>query len=162
MSARYVSLAVFLALVVVTAFLAGSFEAGDWYYGKLVRPSWTPPGWFIGATWSVLYVLAALAAWQVWQTGHYARFGALAWWLLLLVLIVCWSGLFFGLHRIGWAWLELGAAVGIALYCIKAFLPLSKQGAYLMAPLLAWLVFVWILNLVMWSMSGGLFGRAFM
>lgn len=159
MFARYGPLAVFLALVVLASFLAGSFEAGEWYYQNLTRPSWTPPGWLFGAAWSVLYVLAALAAWQVWLSGHYARLGALAWWVLLLTLNVCWSALFFGLHRIGWAWLELGAAIGIALFCIKAFLPLSKQGAYLMVPLLLWLVFAWILNLSMWTLNGGLFGR---
>ena len=161
MLARYGSLAVFLALVIMAAFLAGSFEAGEWYYQKLVRPAWTPPGWFFGAAWSVLYVLAAVAAWQVWLTGHYARLGALAWWVLLLVLIVCWSALFFGLHRIGWSWLALGAAIGIALLCIRAFLPLAKQGAYLMVPLLVWLLFTWVLNLAMWTKNGGLLGRLF-
>lgn len=159
MLARYGSLAVFLALVVTASFLAGSFEAGEWYYQRLARPSWTPPGWFIGAAWSLLYVLAAVAAWQVWLTGHYARLGALAWWVLLLVLNVFWSALFFGLHRIVLALLDLGLAVGIALFCTRAFLPMGKQSAYLMAPLLLWLLFIWALNLVILAMNGGLPGR---
>jgi benzodiazapine receptor len=159
MLARYGSLAAFLALVVAAMFLAGRFEAGEWYYQVLARPSWTPPGWFSGAAWSVLYVLAALAAWHVWLSGHYSRFGVLAWWVLLLVLNVSWSALFFGLNRIGWAWLDLAAAIGVAVFCIKAFRPLSKQGAYLMIPMLLWLVFAWVLNLAMWAMNGGLLGR---
>jgi benzodiazapine receptor len=159
MLARYGSLAVLLLLVVTASFLAGSFEAGEWYYQKLTRPAWTPPGGFIGVAWAALYLLMALAAWQVWLSGHPARLGALTWWLVLLALLVGWSALFFGLNRIGWAWLELGVTIGIAVFCIRAFYPLSRQGAFLMVPTLMWLLFTWVLNLSMWTMNGGLFGR---
>ena len=104
MIARYVSMAVFLALVVLAAAIGGSFEAGEWYY-SMHKPSWTPPPWFFAPLWVILYLTMALAAWQVWLTGHFSRLGALAWWLLQLVLNVAWSWLFFDLHRIGWAWL---------------------------------------------------------
>jgi tryptophan-rich sensory protein len=101
----------------------------------------------------------ALAAWQLWRSGHYERLGALAWWLLLLGLTVGWSALFFGLNRIGWAWLELGVALAVALFCIRAFLPLSRQAAWLMLPGVLWLLFTWVLNLVMWTINGGPLAR---
>jgi tryptophan-rich sensory protein len=159
MPARYASLAVLLLLVVAAAYLAGSFEAGEWYYQKLSKPSWTPPGAVLGGGWALAWLTLALAAWQLWQSGHYARLGALAWWLLLLALTVGWSILFFGLNRIGWAWLELGLALAVALLCIRAFHPLSRQAAWLLLPGLAWLGFIWVLNLVMWSINGGPLGR---
>lgn len=159
MPARYGSLAVLLLVVVVASYLAGSFEAGEWYYRQVGKPSWTPRGAVLGAGWAAAYLLMALAAWQVWLGGHYARLGALSWWLLLLVLNVAWSVLFFGLHRIGWAWLELGLALAVALFCIRAFYPLSRQAAWLMLPVLLWLLFTWILNLVLWTMNGGPLAR---
>jgi translocator protein len=162
MLARYGSLAVLLLLVVAAAYLAGSFEAGEWYYQKLSKPSWTPPGAVLGGGWALAWLTLALAAWQLWQSGHYARLGALAWWLLLLALTVGWSILFFGLNRVGWAWLELGLALAVALLCIRAFHPLSRQAAWLLLPGLSWLGFIWVLNLVLWSINGGPLGRFLM
>lgn len=158
MFSRYGSLAVLLLLVVAAAYAASGFEAGAWYYQKLSRPSWTAPGWLFGAASAVLYVLAALAAWQVWLSGHSARLGALAWWVLLLALNVGWSALFFGMHRIGWAWLLPAAAMAAAVMCIRAFRPLAGQSAYLMVPWLLWVTYLWLLNFVMWSLNGGPLG----
>ncbi len=155
MLTRYASLAAFLALVVAASVVAGSFEAGEWYYHKLTRPGWTPPGWLFGAAWSVLHVLAALAAWQIWLSGHPARRRALAWWALLQLLNVGWAVLFFGIHRIGWAWFELGLAIVAAALCIHRFHQLSQQAAYLMVPYLLGLVFACVLNFAMWTLNGG-------
>ena len=163
MPARYGSLAVLLLLVVAAAYVAGSFEAGEWYYQKLNKPAWTPPGATLGAGWALAWLTLALAAWQSWRSDRYARpgarAGALAWWLLLLALTVGWSALFFGLNRIGWAWLDLSLALAVILFCIRAFLPLSRQAAYLMLPGLLWLLFIWVLNLAMWTLNGGPLGR---
>ena len=158
MIARYASMAVFLATVVLAAAIAGSFEAGEWYY-SMNKPSWTPPSWFFVPVWVVLYVTMALAAWQVWLTGHYNRLGALTWWLIQLALNVTWSWLFFGLERLGWAWLELGLQIAVVVMCIRAFHLLSKSAAYLMMPYLVWLVFFWMFNLAIWTMNGGMFSK---
>jgi len=157
--ARYTSLAVFLAIVVLAVLLAGSFEAGEWYYQKLSRPWWAPPAWLFGVTWSLCYVVAALAAWRVWMSRHSDRIRALGWWLMLLLLNTAWSALFFGAHRIGWACLVLGAATVVTALCIRTFAYISKQGACLMSSLLPWLLFVWTLNLVEWNANGGPLAR---
>jgi tryptophan-rich sensory protein len=159
MLARYGSLAVVLILVVAASWLAGGFDAGEWYYHDLGKPAWTPAPWMIAIAWALVYVFTALAAWLVWLSGHFSRLGALAWWAMLLVLNVAWSGLFFGLHRIGWAWLELGITLGVGILCLRAFLPLSRQAGYLMTPYLAWIAFLWVLNGAMWTINGGFFSR---
>ncbi|MEE8494963.1 MAG: TspO/MBR family protein, partial [Xanthomonadales bacterium] len=151
MIARYASMAGFLTLVVFAAAIGGGFEAGEWYY-SMNKPAWTPPPWFFAPLWAVLYVMMALAAWQVWLTGHYSRLGALIWWMIQLLLNVAWSWLFFDLHRLGWAWLELGLLIGVVVLCIRAFHLLSKSAAYLMMPYLVWLIFSWVLNLATWTM----------
>ncbi len=158
MIARYASMAVFLALVVLAAAVAGSFEAGEWYH-TMNKPSWTPGPWLNVVAWVVLYLMMALAAWQVWLTGHYSRLGALTWWAIQLALNVSWSWLFFGLHRLGWAWIELSLQIAIVIFCIRAFRLLSRPSAYLMVPYLFWLIFSWVLNLATWTMNGGLFSK---
>ena len=64
-----VGLAVGGALVLATGLLGGRFTSmgiGPWYDG-LAKPAWTPPGAVIGAVWTVLYVLIAVASAIVWS-----------------------------------------------------------------------------------------------
>jgi tryptophan-rich sensory protein len=155
MTARYASLAALLVAVVAASLIAGSYEAGEWYYRDLNRPDWTPSSFVWGIGWSLSYLFLAVAAWQLWLSGHYARLTALAWWLLLLALVVAWSLLFFGLNRVGWAWMELTAALGVFGFCYRAFRPLSAPAARTLLPAAVWLLFIWALNFVLWSTNGG-------
>lgn len=152
---RYVSLAIFLLLVTLAFAVGSSFAAGEWFYLKVENPSWAPQPWLFGPIWAVFYVLMALAAWEVWETGHIDRMKAMAWWLVLLLVLQFWQVLFFGMHRPGWAWMELCLVMAVAALCVRAFRPLSQQAAFLLIPGLLWLVFFWLLNFVSWNMSGG-------
>jgi len=156
---RYGPLLVILVLVTAASALAGSFSADDWYYVKLVKPSWTPPAWLFALAGAVAYAFLALSAWAIWQTGHAARRVTLGWWLLLLVLAVAWSALFFGFNRPGWAWSLWSVALAAAVFCFLSFRRISEQAAWLFSPWLAWAAFLWCFNLVSWSLSGGILGR---
>ncbi len=160
MIARYASMAVFLVVVVITAALVGSFEAGE-YYSAVQKPSWAPPAWLFGPVWSVLYILMALAMWKVWVSEHHSRMGSLIWWLIQLSLNVTWAWLFFGLTRTGWAMLEMLLLVGVVVLCMKAFSSSSRAASWMMLPCLLWLMFTWFLNISIWLMNGGSFGISF-
>ena len=151
---RYLSLAVFLALVVGAAAVGTSFEAGMWYF-DMKKPGWTPPAWVFGPAWGVLYLLMAAAAWKVWDSGHYDRVNAIAIWLIQLALNAAWSWIFFGMHRLGVAWLELSVLLLVVLLCIRAFNAISRPAAWMMLPYFAWLIFAWCLNFAIWNMNGG-------
>lgn len=161
MIARYSSLAAFLLLVTMTSFTGSGFEAGEWYYITMRQPSWWPPGWFFVGTWTLVYLSLALAAWNVWLSGHYSRITALTWWVLLLVLNVCWFTVFYGMHRPGYALLVLSVMAVFAIFCIRAFGMLSRQAAYLMVPYLLWVIGLWLLNLAIWSINGGILEHLF-
>ena len=156
MVTAYFSLAVFLLLVIIASLLGACFEACEWFHVTIIQPSWMPPYWLFGPVWALVYILMALAAWKVWLTGHFSRLQALIWWALLLLLNIGWPALIFGLHRPGWALPLLGLTIGIAIFCIMAFSRLSRPGALLMTPYLAWISFLWVLNLAIWATNGGL------
>ena len=44
------------------------FRPGEWY-ANLSKPPWTPPNWAFPVTWSVLFVLNAVAGWLVWMAA---------------------------------------------------------------------------------------------
>jgi benzodiazapine receptor len=155
MLVRYFSLAVFLLMVIAASVIGSGFDAGEWYHVALKQPSWMPPDWLFILAWALVYILMALAAWKVWLTGHYSRNGALIWWVMLLVLNVAWSVLFFGWHRPGWTLPLLGLTIAIAIFCIRAFSLLSREAALLMTPYLAWMIIVSVLNLAIWKINGG-------
>jgi len=151
---RLLSLAVFLALVVLAAWLGAQFPSGE-YYALLNKPAWAPPAWLFAPVWALLYALMALAMWKAWESGKQARTGALAWWLIQLAFNAAWTWMFFGLTRIGWAMAELGILIGLVILCIRAFALVSKPAAWLMLPYLLWLVFALALNFSLWSLNGG-------
>jgi len=159
MNHRYISLALLLVLVVAASLAGSGFDAGEWYYVTMQRPSIAPPGWLYAVAWALVSVLMAFAAWKVWLTQHYARLGALTWWGLLLVLNIGWQVLFFGWHRPGWALPLIGLIAGIAVFCINAFRPLSRDAAWLMTPYLAWIVFLCAFNVAVWVTNGGIASR---
>ncbi len=157
MTTRYVMLATFLLLVVITAAIAGSFEAGEWYFA-LAKPEWTIPAWAFGPAWALAYVLMGAAMWMVWTSGHHLRSGALTWWLLQLGLVIVWSWLLFGMNRSGWSMAAMLLLIGMAIMCIKVFAAPSRLAALLLLPWLLWLVYLWALNIAIWLLNGGGFG----
>lgn len=157
MTTRYVTLAVFLVLVVIAAAISASFAAGEWYF-LVHKPQWTIPAWAFGPAWAVVYVLMAAAMGLVWTSGHHLRTGALTFWLLQLGLICAWSWLFFGMNRSGWSMGVMALLIGFAALCFRLFATVSRPGALLLLPGLLWLVYLWVLNIAIWMLNGGGFG----
>jgi tryptophan-rich sensory protein len=144
----------FLALVVLVSWWGSRFLPGEWYAG-LTKPSWNPPAWVFGPVWSTLYVLMAVAAWQIWNSDHPGRLQAIALWLVQLVFNGAWSWLFFGLHRPGVAMFELAVLVVLVVLTIRSFRAIRPIAAALMLPYLAWIGFALALNVALWRLNGG-------
>ena len=134
------------------ASLAGGMP-GDWYR-TLRKPDFTPPGWLFGPVWSALYTLMALAAWRTWRYGHgRPRWMALVWFFVQLSLNAAWSPLFFGLHRPGWALIDIVAMAATIAVTTWKFLHIDRLAAALMLPYLMWVSFATLLNFAIWEMN---------
>ena len=145
---RYVSLLLFLALVLGGGLILGFLTApGEWYAG-LAKPSFNPPGWLFGPVWTVLYVLIAVAGRRVWQRDHNGL--PMKLWWAQLALNFLWSPVFFAAHWIGLAL----AIVLLMLVAILAFIVaawrLDRVAAWLFVPYAAWVAFASLLNGSIW------------
>ena len=152
---KLASLGFFLLLVVVAAAVTGQFTGGDWYQA-MNQPSWNPPAIVMTLVWAVLYVLMAISAWMVWEAMRNLATVALGWWGLQLLLGICWSWMYFGMHRPGWALAVMSLWLLAVFFTIKTFRPIKPQAFNLMLPVAGWLLFSWLLNLVQWHLNGGI------
>lgn len=135
----------FLAAAVGSVFTG--LSVNTWYSG-LAKPPFTPPGWFIGAVWTVLYLLMGISLFLVLEEDRSrppVRRG-ISLFALQLGLNVLWSFLFFGLRS------PFLALIGILiLWCSVAatllqFLKISRPAAYLLIPYLLWVTIATGLN----------------
>jgi tryptophan-rich sensory protein len=143
------SIAVVAVAIVVTG-AAGALltDVGPWYRA-LRKPSWNPPNWLFGPAWTLIYALIGCAVVVAWNApgappgARAALAGATA---LNLGLNVLWSALFFARKRPDWALLEVVALWLSVVLVIAAVRPLSRPGAALLLPYLAWVTFAALLN----------------
>lgn len=139
--------AVFVILVVASAFSGAFFKPGEWY-DNLFKPRWTPPDWAFPVVWGFLYACIAWAgvlAWNVEGGG-----AALVFWAAQWVFGTAWSWLFFGRRRMDLGFLDVGLLWLSILAFIIAVWPASKLAAVLFLPYLAWVSIAASLNLAVW------------
>ncbi len=149
----WLGLAGWLTLCFGAAGLGTMFRPGEWYK-NLAKPWWTPPDWLFGPVWTLLYLFMGVAAWLVWRRGGFqeAR-GALALFLVQLLLNALWSWVFFGLQQPGWAFLELSLLWLAIAATLAAFWRLVPAAGWLLAPYLAWVSFAGVLNFALWHLN---------
>lgn len=133
---------------------AGALTPPDAWFAGLVKPSWQPPDAVFGPVWTLLYTLMAVAAWRVHRrAGWAAARGALGLFLLQLALNAAWTPLFFGLHRIDLALIDI-LALDLALVAtIVAFRRHDRVAAFLLLPYLAWILFATTLTAALWRLN---------
>jgi tryptophan-rich sensory protein len=142
--------ACFAALwAIVVAGAGGALtQLGAWYYA-LRKPSWQPPDWAFGPAWSVILVLAAIAAALAWRhaTNGAQRAEVLGLFAVNGVFNIAWSLLFFRLQRPDWALLEVPLLWLSILAPMLALGVFSRSATWLLLPYLLWVSFAAYLNL---------------
>lgn len=123
------------------------------WYAQLSHPDITPPNWVFGPVWTTLYVLMAFAAWRVWRITGLKSVEMLAWGLQL-ALNFAWSVIFFALHKIGAALVEILLLDLAILYTLLLFWRQDRIAGAMMLPYLAWTGFATLLTWRFWQLNG--------
>lgn len=141
---KYLSLIVFVLLVLGGGLLIGyATLPGEWY-ASLVKPPFNPPNWVFAPVWSLLYVLIAIAGWRTWRRPPDSR--AMRVWAAQLVLNFLWSPTFFGAEMMGLALVViLLLFASILLFMVRVWNS-DRLSAWLFAPYAAWVAFATLLN----------------
>ncbi|MFZ1530447.1 MAG: TspO/MBR family protein [Ferruginibacter sp.] len=146
-----VCVAVCLGLGTASGFSTASSING--WYQTIQKPSWNPPNWIFGPVWTVLYILMGIAAALVWHSRSADKKIALALFAFQFVLNLLWTYIFFGMHNLQLALIEimlLSVSIAITLYW---FLKVNKTAAVLLLPYLMWVSFASSLTYTIFIMN---------
>ena len=142
-----------LVATFAAAALGARFMPDEWYR-RLRKPTWNPPNSIFAPVWTLLYLLMATAAWLVWR--RYGFGGALIPLILFVVQLLlnaAWTWLFFGLHRVGQALVDIVVLWLVILATMMSFWQLEPLAGVLLVPYLAWVSFAAVLNWTIWRMN---------
>jgi tryptophan-rich sensory protein len=115
------------------------------WFSSLNRPAFAPPNWLFAPVWTALYILMAFAAWRAWKkTG--LRSLEMAVFAVQLALNLGWSVLFFGLHQIGAALIEIVVLDVAILATVVLFFRRDRLAGLLLLPYLGWALFATFLT----------------
>ena len=146
-----ISLGLTLAIGAIGGWVtAGSVAA---WYPTLAKPSFNPPNWVFGPVWTTLYVLMGFAAWRVWRALGTLRHRAFALYGVQLALNLLWSILFFGLHRTGWALVELVALFAALAATGYSFARIDRPAGWCFVPYGLWVGYAGLLNAALWHLN---------
>lgn len=126
------------------------------WYAELAKPPFTPPSWVFAPVWIALYTAMGIAAYVVLGRGRESPGVRLALGLFVvqLVLNALWTPLFFGLHWLLVAFVEIVLLFLFVLATTIAFWRVSRPAALLLVPYLLWVGFAAALNLAFWLLNG--------
>ncbi len=142
-----------LAISFAPAVFGSQFMPDDWYR-ELQKPAWNPPGYVFGPVWTLLYTLMGIAAWLVWKRAGFSEATlALCLFLGQLMLNGIWTWLFFGLHLIGAALLDIVMLWALILATLVAFWKKRAVAGILLLPYLAWVSFATALTFTIWRLN---------
>lgn len=124
------------------------------WYETLEKSALTPPNIVFPIVWTGLYILLALAGWQVWSRRKQDPSGTiLNLYSMQMFLNWGWSFVFFEFHQvlIGFLWIATldFAMLSFIIYAWKA----NRPAALLVAPTLLWGCFAAYLNYAIWALN---------
>lgn len=151
-------IAIVVVICLVVGYVSGMVTRASitTWYPTLIKPSFNPPNWIFAPVWTSLYIMMGIAAGLVWNqitTHKEAVTKALQFFTIQLVLNALWSYLFFGLHNLILATIEVVLLWLMIFETYSQFTKISKTAGYLLLPYLAWVSFASVLTASIWWLN---------
>ncbi len=142
-----------LLLCFLPSILGVLYRPGPWYFEELRKPSWNPPSWVFGPTWTFLYITMGVALWRVClRVSPKVTPGPFLAFATQLLLNGLWSPLFFGMKRPDWALIDIAFLLVAIIWTVRSFLRVDRTAGLLLLPYLAWVSFATALNFELWRL----------
>lgn len=152
MESGHRSLLLFIVLVVGTGWLIGATNLPGQWYEDLNKASFNPPSWIFGPTWTVLYVMIAVAGWRTYlQDGPTAL--PMQLWYAQMGLNFIWSPVVFTLHSLALGFTIILSLLAVIVGFIWVQSSNSRLAAALFVPYAVWVAFASALNYSLYRLN---------
>lgn len=122
------------------------------WYSKQKKPSFNPPSWIFGPVWTMLYLLMGISLYLVLISGKLTNLAIIIFSIQLFLNLI-WTGIFFGMKKPLFAFIEIILLWASILINILVFYEISRTASYLLIPYLLWVSFAAVLNFSIWWLN---------
>lgn len=151
-----------IALVTTTCIVVGYLsgmstrDSITTWYPTLIKPIFNPPNWIFAPIWTLLYTMMGIAGGLIWnqlESNKELATKAFKFFIAQLALNVLWSYLFFELHNILLALIEIILLWLMIYETYNQFKKINKTSGLLLIPYLIWVGFATLLNASIWWLN---------
>ena len=143
---KYLSLLIILLITFIASAIGGFITSTfkEPWYSEIILPSFNPPSKVFAPVWTILYILMSVAIWRIWM--KFSDRKVLNIYFYHLLFNATWSVVFFGLHQIELALINLIIILIFIFTLMKIYLKKDKLSFFIMIPYLLWTFYALILN----------------
>ena len=145
---KFISFILFFIITYSASFIGGmaTISFKEPWYSQLVKSNYNPPDWVFAPVWTTLYLMMTLAIWFYWHSKN-REMNTIYIYFIHILFNTTWSIVFFVLHNILLALINLMILIGLIVILILRYKRVNNVSAYLMIPYLLWSCYALFLNL---------------
>ena len=144
---KFLSFTLFLTITFSASFIGRltTFSSKEPWYSQLEKSNFNPPDWIFAPVWTTLYFMMTLAIWNFWHSKN-RDINTIYIYFIHILLNTTWSIVFFAMHNIFLALINLMILVLLIIVLTLRFKRVNNVSAYLMIPYLLWSCYALFLN----------------
>ena len=151
---KFLSFTLFLTITFSASFIGRltTFSSKEPWYSQLEKSNFNPPDWIFAPVWTTLYFMMTLAVWIFWHSKNRDT-NTIYIYFIHILLNTTWSIVFFAMHNIFLALINLMILVLLIIVLTLRFKRVNNVSAYLMIPYLLWSCYALFLNLNLYLLN---------
>ena len=144
---KFLSFTLFLTITFSASFIGRltTLSSKEPWYSQLEKSNFNPPDWVFAPVWTTLYFMMTLAVWIFWHSKSRDT-NTIYIYFIHILLNTTWSIVFFAMHNIFLALINLMILVLLIIVLTLRFKRVNNVSAYLMIPYLLWSCYALFLN----------------
>ena len=144
---KFLSFTLFLTITFSASFIGRltTLSSKEPWYSQLEKSNFSPPDWIFAPVWTTLYFMMTLAVWIFWHSKNRDT-NTIYIYFIHILLNTTWSIVFFAMHNIFLALINLMILVLLIIVLTLRFKRVNNVSAYLMIPYLLWSCYALFLN----------------
>ena len=151
---KFISFVLFFIITYSASFIGGlvTLSFKEPWYSQLMKSNFNPPDWIFAPVWTTLYLMMTLAIWIFWHSKN-RDMSTIYIYFVHILFNTTWSVVFFGLHNILLALINLVILICLIVILVLRFKRVNKISSYLMSPYLLWSCYALFLNLNLYILN---------